>query len=119
MEGRDKVYESVLAVLLLLLLLYYFFWRTEWMLVGTVVFLVVTLVSPWVARVVSLGWNTLTKGIGFAMNHVLMTIIFLVFLTPIAFLYRLTRRKPTTNGNESAFKDRNHRYVPKDIESPW
>lgn len=120
MESRNKTYESVLAVLLLLLLLYYFFWSTRGMIVGIIVFLVLSLLFSAIADFVSLFWTKLTQGIGFVMNHVLMTLVFLAILTPIAFVYRLSRKKSGNTSEEaSVFVDRNHLYVPKDLESPW
>jgi hypothetical protein len=91
------------------------------MIAGIIVFLVVTLVFSRIANYVALAWTKLTQGIGFVMNHVLMTVVFLAILTPIAVLYRLTRSKKAEgkSGEGSAFIDRNHLYVPKDIESPW
>jgi hypothetical protein len=121
MESRNKTYESVLAVLLLLLLLYYFFWTTKLMITGIIVFLVTTLVFSVIADYVALVWTKLTQGIGFVMNHVLMTVVFLAILTPIALVYRLTQSKKATgkSSKDSAFIDRNHLFVSKDIESPW
>jgi hypothetical protein len=121
MESRNKTYESVLAVLLLLLLLYYFFWTTKGMIVGIIVFLVTTLLFSVIADYVALVWTKLTQGIGFVMNHILMALVFLAILTPIAFVYRLTRKKNVlnTSNKDSVFVDRNHLYIPKDIESPW
>lgn len=120
MESRNKTYESVLAVLLLLLLLYYFYWTTTWMIAGIILFLVLTLLFSAIADFVALFWTKLTQGIGFVMNHVLMTVVFLLILTPIAFIYRLSRKKPGDKSEkDSVFVDRNHLYVPKDIETPW
>ncbi len=121
MESRNKTYESVLAVLLLLLLLYYFFWTTKSMIAGIIGFLVTTLVFSVVADFVALLWTKLTQGIGFVMNHVLMTVVFIAILTPIAFVYRLTRNKDALDKSEkgSVFVDRNHIYIPEDIENPW
>ena len=120
MEIRNKTYESVLTVLLLLLLLYYFFWTTKAMIAGIIVLLVVTLLFSVIADFVALIWTKLTQGIGSIMNHVLMTVVFLAILTPIAFVYRLVRKKGgDKSGQDSVFVDRNHLYVPKDLESPW
>jgi len=120
MESRNKTYESVLAVLLLLLLLYYFYWTTKWMIAGIILFLVVTLLFSTIADFVALFWTKLTQGIGFVMNHVLMTLVFLAILTPIAFIYRLSRKKEAgKTGEASTFVDRNHLYASKDLESPW
>ena len=120
MEIRNKTYESVLAVLLLLLLLYYFYWTTKWMIAGIILFLVVTLLFSTIADYVALFWTRLTQGIGFVMNYVLMTVVFLAILTPIAIVYRLSSKKAGGKSEEdSVFVDRNHLYVSKDIESPW
>lgn len=120
MDSRNKTYESILAVLLLLLLLYYFFWTTKWMIAGIILFLVITLLFSTIADFVALIWTQLTQGVGFVMNHVLMTLVFLAILTPIAFFYRLSSKKRgDKSSKDSAFVDRNHLYGPKDIESPW
>ena len=67
------------------------------------------------------GWMLLSKAIGYVMSRVLLTLIFFVFLTPIAWFYRLSTKNALDlkRKNGSLFKDRNHQYQASDLENPW
>ncbi len=117
-QRKNSPYESVLAVTFLLLLLYYFFFTTPWFLIFTICFVLLALLSSTLAGYISQLWELLTISIGWLMSRVLMSAVFVVILTPIAFLYRLSKRKKDAE-TDSHFVDRNHLYTPKDIENPW
>ena len=67
-------------------------------------------------------WFKIAEGLGWFNSRVILTIMFYVFLWPIATLYRLSTKnpmgvkRPTSN---SVYVERNHTYVPKDIENIW
>lgn len=120
MEKKESrsIYESTLAVTLLLLLLHYFFWNNEKGLIGIILFVLLALLSKFIASGIDQLWNYATTSLGWVMSRVLLSVVFLVFLTPIALIYRLTRKKVSGNAG-SNFIDRNYTYVAKDIETPW
>lgn len=111
-------YESVLALTFLLLVVYHFM-GYKMIFIATIAFVLLCLLSPTVSRWVHQAWTALTQAIGWVMTRVLMTIVFFVFLTPLAFLFRLFSKKNLDNTSQSFFIDRKHTFTPKDIESPW
>jgi hypothetical protein len=67
-------------------------------------------------------WEKLSLALGCFNSRILLSVVFIFFLTPIAFLYRLfkgdtmrIKRKP----DGSNFVERNHLYNQKDLENPW
>lgn len=66
-------------------------------------------------------WYKIADLLGFITSKILLSILFFVFLFPIAILYRFTnknalqlKRSPTTY-----WKKRNHTYNASDIENLW
>lgn len=122
MEKRLKSLESCLIITVGLLAL--FLWlKNPWLL--RMAFLVGALgaLSPWAAAQIDKGWSLLAKGLGWVNGRVLLSVVFFVFLTPIAWLARksgasnLQLRKKT--GENSYYTNRDHLYEPKDLENTW
>ena len=69
------------------------------------------------------GWYKLAEGLGYVSSRVLLSFIFFIFLTPLALMYRLTRKKDVLQlqrkSGGSYFTERNHLYVKKDLERMW
>jgi hypothetical protein len=67
-------------------------------------------------------WEKLSNALGWFNSKVLLSIVFIFFLTPIAVLYRLFKgdalkvNKPPEKGT---FIERNHLFNSKDLENPW
>jgi O-antigen ligase len=59
--------------------------------------------------------------IGLVMNKVILSVVFFVFLVPVAFLSRLFRKNPFRNKKDttSYFSDRNFTYNKKSLEQLW
>lgn len=69
-------------------------------------------------------WLRFSSILGGISTRVVLTIIYFVFLTPIAFIYRLShgdfislKRKDSKAVNY--WKERHYEYTPKDFENPW
>jgi hypothetical protein len=81
------------------------------------------LLSNGFAELVSKAWMKLAMLLGRINGYVLLTIIFFVFLTPIALLMRLVKQadnlklKPQTG--DSVYDTRNHTYEAKDLSNIW
>jgi hypothetical protein len=76
------------------------------------------------ALVIAGGWLKFAAALGTANTKIILFVIFYLFLTPIAFLYRLTHGdvmnlKDENPPQESFWKERNHQYKPEDIEKQW
>lgn len=82
-----------------------------------------SLISPIIRDSIIWGWGKVSYALGWFNGKVLLSIVFFLFLTPIAFLYRIFRKKDTLMLNRppdnTAFVERNHAFTPHDLENPW
>lgn len=67
-------------------------------------------------------WFKIAEGLGWFNSRVILSIVFYVFLWPIAMLYRMASKNPMgikrPTGN-SVYVERNHTYAKKDMENIW
>lgn len=75
------------------------------------------IVSGWLSDRLIFAWHKLGHAVGYVNSRIILSVIFMVVLTPIALLYRATRKKEAPTG--SFFVTRNHTYQPKDMEKGW
>lgn len=65
-------------------------------------------------------WLKASEIIGAVANRIILTLLFVVVLTPIALLYRLFTRNPLgirrNAGSDSYFHQRNHDFTADDLE---
>ncbi len=122
MEKRLKSIESCLVITVGLLAL--FLWlKNPWLLRIALVVGALGAFSPWAAQKIHLGWSLLAKGLGWVNGKVLLSAVFYLFLTPIAWLARMSGasglqlRKKT--GDASYYAERDHLYESKDLENTW
>jgi hypothetical protein len=54
-------------------------------------------------------------------GKILLSIVFFIFLTPIAFISKLFNKDglQLKKTNKSYYQDRNHQYSAKDFENTW
>ncbi len=69
-------------------------------------------------------WLKFSSILGGISTKIILTIIFFVFLTPIAFFYRITHGdfislKRKDSSDLKYWKERNYEFTPKDFENPW
>ena len=59
--------------------------------------------------------------LGLVMNKVILSVVFFIFLVPVAFLSRMFRKNPLKNKKEtvSYFTERNLTYTKKSLEQLW
>jgi len=73
------------------------------------------------AALIHKGWMSLAKVLGWIMSRVVLSLLWFVILTPLAYIYRLTGHDDLhlkKNGN-SQFSDYRKEYSPSDFEKPW
>jgi len=123
MNNRTKVLETMLVITTGLLALHLWL-GSIWWLRGAVVAALIGVFSPWLSGKVHAGWMLLAQGLGWLNGRVLLSVVFFLLLTPIAWLARasgaatgfLLRKK---KADESYYADREHTYEPKDLENTW
>ena len=75
------------------------------------------LASGWLSDRLIFGWHKLGHALGYVNSRIILSVVYIVILTPIALLYRATRKKE--QASDSFFVTRNHLYTPKDMEKGW
>ncbi len=77
---------------------------------------------PSLAKWVDWAWYKLAEGMGWVMSKVMLTLIFFVFLFPVALLSRVFGKKDSLQLKKktgSYWTERNHAYEAKDLENVW
>lgn len=82
---------------------------------------VLGLASGVVAKWIDWGWYKLAEVLGWINGRILLSVVFFLFLVPIAWIYQLTRKNPLQRKNlqKSVFQTRNHLYERSDLEKSW
>ncbi len=83
---------------------------------------VVGLISPFLGKLFAKGWMKLAHILGKINGSILLTIIFFIFLFPIALLQRIISRKDhlqLKKPTSSNFKTREKIYKKEDLDKMW
>ena len=116
---NGKAIEAVLALVLLAIILFLIFDK-EWLLVVGLIIGIIGSLSPWLASKIEWLWDLLTKSIGYVVSRIILSSIFYLFLTPIAFLYRVFNKNTfAKRQGDSFFRAREHTFKMKDLKNPW
>lgn len=116
--------ESCLAIATGFLALFFIFKVKAFLIVSLVIGLIGMFI-PFIATRVTWLWYKLAHGLGYINSKILLTLIFFIFLVPIALLSRIFTKNKTLqlkrkeNKDESYFIDRDHQYTAKDLEKMW
>ncbi|MES2518270.1 MAG: SxtJ family membrane protein [Bacteroidota bacterium] len=122
---REKNLETMLVITVGMLVLYFVFRQKTWsnnLLIASLVIGLIGVFSDFLSEKVAWVWGKIAHIMGTINSYVLLSIIFFVFLTPVAFLFKLTRKdslKLKAQKNGTVYEERNHLYVAKDVENVW
>tara|TARA_B100000508_G_C11288802_1_gene194197 strand:- start:90 stop:464 length:375 start_codon:yes stop_codon:yes gene_type:complete len=85
-------------------------------LIGTV-----GLSSKVAAQTIVAAWIKIGNALGWVNSRILLSIIFFILLTPIAWLYRMINKDPLKKkkSEHSTFVNRNHQFTKADLENVW
>ena len=77
-------------------------------------------ISPVGTRIVWL-WYKVAEVLGWLNSRVLLSLVYYLFVTPIAFLFRLFGNDPMRlkDNKGSMFEPKEHTYTKGDLENPW
>lgn len=111
---------TVLAAFLLLLNLLL---HQNALVVAALALLIIGLFVKPIASIISRSWLKLAEILGSFNSKILLSLVFILFLTPLAFLFRFFTRNPLQlkrdNNLRSLYLERKHRYIRKDFEKMW
>jgi hypothetical protein len=83
---------------------------------------VISIIIPPIGKLIIKGWHYLALGLGWINSRIILTLVFYLFLTPIALISRIFTKdklKLKYPKDNTLWVTRNHFYTPKDLENPW
>lgn len=125
MQNQDR-YKTILVIVIGFTAIGWFI-RSRW---GVETYLdkiaftlgVLSIFIPPAARAIEWVWLKFAFGLGWVNSRILLSIIYFVFLMPIAFLSRLFTKDPLmlkAKKLPSLYNHRNHHYKKEDLENIW
>ena len=116
----DK-YKTILVIVTGLLAIA---WIFDLPLLGkiAVVISAISICIPAAARGIEWVWFKIALGLGWVNSRILLSVIYFIFLLPIAWLSRLFTKDPLAlrkNKRATLFVTRDHLYTGKDLEDIW
>ncbi|GAB3340331.1 hypothetical protein GCM10027299_53660 [Larkinella ripae] len=120
MSQLDRV-KAQLVIVTGLVVLYFIFKSVYWLYAAAAIG-VLSLAIPAVGNGIVWVWFKLAELLGAINGKIILTVLFWVFLFPIALLYRLTAKNPLSvkrTQDASLYHERNHLYTKEDLEQTW
>lgn len=127
MQKKNVSYtaEQNLRTLIVLasgLLVLFFVFHLPWLLWIALAVLAIAVFSDWLSAKVAWLWLKLAEILGKINSRILLSLVFFVFLVPLALLRRLFVRnaldlKPSVSG--TLYHTRDHKYTAQDLQNPW
>lgn len=119
---ETRVDYEVILVLCLVLILFSRFLDMDILVTAAAILGIAALLIKPFGKCLTFLWQQLIKLLGFVNSRILLSIIFFLFLTPLALIARLFRSKDVLQLKKpeaSNFKLRNHTYTAADLKDPW
>lgn len=118
-----KNLDTGLALTLLTLLCYHIFPGSGTVTIATIL-LLVCMTLPRLFFPLAHAWFTLAEILAKAVSGLLLTLVFLLLVTPTGFLRRILKHDPLRlgawhNGHGSLLRQRHHTWQPADLEHPY
>ena len=119
---KEKTLENLLILSAAALAAYLIF-KKNWLLTVSFCFLILGVSGGRPAYWISYGWDKFAVLIGRVNSRIILTLLFYLFLTPAAFLFRLFNRQAagdfTDKTRKTQFKDRSGIFSRESFEKPW
>jgi hypothetical protein len=123
-QTREKDLETILTICVFLVI-FFFIGKAhhKYFLTLSVLLGLIGMFSKFLTAKISWAWWKLSELMGAVMSRVILSLVFFLFLVPIAFLSRIFSKnnnlqlKKTVGG--SYYTTRNHLFEAKDLENGW
>jgi hypothetical protein len=120
-----QAYTKDTGLVIVLILLLTAYWKGDlFFILLSIVTLVVAMTIPVVLKPAAVIWYYFSTALGNITNRIIFTIIFGVVLTPVGMIRRFLgydpmKRKTWKNGSNSVFTERDHVFIPDDLNRPY
>ena len=122
MKPEEKVYQGILTMVTGFVILFLIFGKS-WLLYIAAGVGIIAVFSSAATQFIFKYWMKLATLLGAINSKILLTIIFFLFLTPIAFFYRLlnkdTLQLKKNTSKTTYYIEKNHTYTKADLEKMW
>lgn len=122
MSESEKAKAQLVIVTGLVVLYFIFKSKYPYLLIGAAAVGVISIAIPAAGDLIVKGWYKIAEILGAINGRILLSIVFFLVLLPVALLARLGKKNLLALKKESrktVFVERNHKYVPKDMEQVW
>ena len=96
--------------------------KKEWAIYVALVVGIAGLLSPALASLIDKVWMKIGVVLSYIVPNILLSLVFFLFLTPIALISRLFKKKDAltlVNPKGSVYNERNKLFEANDLENPW
>ena len=116
--------DTGMALVLVSLLLGNNFVQLSYLNIVAIVLLIITMSVPVFFKPMAVIWFGLSHVLGLGMSKLILTVIYLVFVTPVGIVSNLFRNDPLKlsafkHSRESVFKTRDHVFSKEDLIHPF
>lgn len=118
--NREKKLEAVLVIAIGFLVMFFVFKIKIFVLVSILV-LLLSVMSDLCMDGITWVWFKIAEILGWINSRILLAAVFFAILLPISLLARLLKKTSIklTKNKDTYYKERNHAYLPEDIENMW
>jgi hypothetical protein len=122
--SRKEHQDSALALMLILMLVYFIVCREDALLVALTVSLLFTMILPVIFYPFTILWLNLSHYLGIVSSFLLLSVIFLLFVTPVGFFRRLIGKdalslKKFRKGTGTVFINRKQIFTRENLSNPF
>lgn len=117
---EEKELKSLLVIVIGLLVFYLIF-DSVYFVYASLTIGGTSLIIPKVGQGVIWVWFKIAQVLGWINSRILLSLVYFIFLTPISFLYRLTKKNGLNlkSPKNSIYEERNYTYQAEDLDNPW
>ena len=104
------------------MLIIYIITKQQWSLYTALIIGILGVFSNYIARKIDWVWMKLTWILSLIVPNIILSVVFYLFLTPIALISRIFGEKDQLglkNNKDSMFKNTNKKFDPSSFENPW
>lgn len=119
-ETKFRQAQNVLTICVGFILLFFIF-KIKILLLIALLAGGLSLLSDVMMEKISWVWMKIAHILGYINSKILLSVVFFVFLLPVATLYRLSKKNllQLRRGQGSYYHTRDHQYTAKDLENTW
>ncbi len=119
-DNKIKSLETLFVLTGAFIIVYWISPKKIYLLIA-LIFILIGVVSPYLSSKISWIWLKFAELLGGVMSKIILSIVYFIFLVPIALLYRLTTKNHLflKRKKGSYYVERNKQYSPGDIKKIW